>query len=368
MFSDSFRASCFLTVIGVTSLGIAFSSSVRSEEIRSDSKVETADFVLEEVSPKPGTVVRAASENLLSDSADPRAILHVKGTGNDEGTNYGKGTSSSKVRLSAAENLPLRNLAEEDREKVSAVIRNTGFFRRLPTVVFPAEAECYNYFLDCPESAVSLWRAMGISGMNLQQSGSNRYTGDVGDGTTGFIEVIHRDSDSILVYCDGEYKSPFLKQPIKSQSVLHLETNYFRESDDKVYVTHRADLFVTFPSQTVETISKVLAPLTAPIADRSFIEISMFLKMMSVAMERKPEWVRDMASRMEGVSESHKSRLMSVTREINLRAESRMPLSDRRPSSEDSRPRRENSQVSTVSSTGKVLQSEKSIKSALSRK
>lgn len=304
---------------------------VAGAEISTGSGVTTANFVVEgSAEPQPGVVLQAESEKLFGKEPASPAIQRVNSTKSEEGADIAKGSSSSRVRAQAVENLPLKNLNQDQRARVHKIVKDAGLFRRLPTVVFPSEAECYGYFLEYPESAVSIWRAMGISELQLQGTGPNLYTGDAGDGTVGRIEVLFRDSDTVLVICEGEYKSPFLKKPIVAQSVLNLETNYFRETDDKVYITHRADLFVTFPSQTVETVAKVLAPLTVPIADRSFVEVSMFLKMMSMAMERRPDWIQEMANRMDGIPEDRKTRLLSVADEINSRAESRVSLSAHR--------------------------------------
>jgi len=349
--------------------GTLLSGSLNGEEIPAGSGIVTADFVVEESQSekRPGEVLQAESEKLFGRDSENEAILRVGGS-KSEDSSATKGTSSSKVCAQAINNLPLKQLTEEQKQRVMKVINETGFYRRLPTVVFPAEAECYNYFLDYPESAVSIWRAMGISQIQLGQTSPNLYTGDAGDGTVGYLEVIYRDSDTILVYCDGEYKSPFLKQPIKSQSVLVLETNYFRETDDKVYVTHRADLFVTFPSQTVETVAKVLAPLTAPIADRSFIEISMFLKMMSLAMERRPDWIGQMVDRMDGVPHDRKEKLLAVAGEIKTRSESRISLSDHRSPASASSSRPSAAQIPAVRSAVRTAQPERSSQPFLFRK
>jgi len=315
-------------------MGFVFSSgtSVRGDEVSSDAGVNTAEYVVPAsrvTAPEAGAILQAESEKLFG-SSNGEKIQRVSESRASEESNTGKGNSSSKVRAQAVESLPLRHLSAEAQGRTLKIVKDAGFFRRLPTVVIPSESESYCYFLNYPESAVSIWRAMGISTMQLEKTGSNTYRGDAGDGTFGSLEVLYQNADHVLVICDGEYKSPFLKKPIIAQSVLHLETNFFRETDGQVYVTHRADLFVTFPSQAVETVARVLAPLTSPIADRSFVEVSMFLKMMSMAMVRRPDWVEEMASRMEGIPEDRKTKLLEVTELIRSREESRVTLAGQR--------------------------------------
>lgn len=329
--------------------------------------VVTADFTSAE-SPDPSGVVRLNESELPSErAADPSTILRVSSSITDN-PGFTKGSSSAKIRELAIDSLPLKKLSDEQKQKLLKIVKDTGFFRRLPTVVFPADTECYNYFLDYPEAAVSIWREMGISRMQLRPTSPNFYTGDVGDGTVGHLEVLYRDAETVLVMCDGEYKSPFLKHPVKSQSALLLKSNSFRESDGIVYITHRADLFVAFPSQTVETVAKVLAPLTAPIADRSFIEVSMFLKLMSSAMEKRPEWVDQIAGRMSDLSPEGKMQLLAVTERINSRANPKVSLSDH---STDEIARRSGINPGTIPASNvrfRPLQSERTSQSVLFRR
>jgi hypothetical protein len=135
--------------------------------------------------------------------------------------------------------------------------------------------------------------------------------------------VLHAGVEKNLVTCDGLYKSPMFKTPIAAQSLLLLQTSFFREADGTVYVTHRADLFVSFPSQTVDVVSKIFSPLAVSMTDRTFTEVSLFLKMMSMAMARRPDWVEQIATKMEGVPEVRKTQVMELTTQIYSAAQKR---------------------------------------------
>jgi hypothetical protein len=128
--------------------------------------------------------------------------------------------------------------------------------------------------------------------------------------------VLHRSADKNLVVCDGLFKSPLLSKPIKAKSLLLLQTSFYQESDGTIYATHRADLFVSFPSQTVEAVAKVLSPITVSLTDRTFTEISLFLKMMSMAMARRPDWVEETAAKMDSVSDLRRQQLLSLTAQV----------------------------------------------------
>lgn len=316
-----------LHAVGTLALwACAWSAFCPAAEIDSNSTsgsgVITADYQVSDsastrVSPI-GDLLNEQTENLQGKSKTPASKI-VTVSGSSAEPSFPKGNSSDKTKAKALEALPLAQLSPEARARTEAIVHDVGFFRRTPTVTFACQPEVYTYFLDCPESAVSIWRAMEISQMKLWKIQPNKYQGDAGDGTTGTIEVLHRTPERILVYSEGEYKSPFLKKAIIARSILHLETTFFRETDGVVYTTHRADLFVSFPSQTIETIAKVLQPLTAPIADRTFTEVSMFLKMMSIGMARRPDWVQQMVVKMENVPDPYKTRLLELNAFIHQR-------------------------------------------------
>ncbi len=73
-------------------------------------------------------------------------------------------------------------------------------------------------------------------------------------------------------------------EPIQARAVLYVRTSFEVDNNGQQLVTHTADMFVAFPSQTVETVAKAMAPISNKITDKNFEEISLFLRMMQLAM------------------------------------------------------------------------------------
>lgn len=230
-----------------------------------------------------------------------------------------KGTSADKVKKTTTDEIPWKQLSEKNRQRVQSVISETSYYRRMPTLVIAIDPEVYQYFTTHPDAAVSIWRAMGISEMQLWQTGPEEFEGDAGDGTIGIIDVLHRGVDQKLLLCEGSFQSPILRKPIKARSLLMLTSSLMQETDGTYYVTHRADLFVSFPSQTIETAAKILSPVTGPMVDRTFTEMSLFLRMMSLAMAKRPGWVEQISTRMDGVQETRKLQLLQVAAQVHNR-------------------------------------------------
>jgi hypothetical protein len=223
-----------------------------------------------------------------------------------------KGTSSDKIKKTALTELPMDKLSPQNQVRVQTLLDEVGYFRRLPTTMFAVEPDVYAFFIRYPDVAVSIWRVMGISEMKMWQTGPNEYEGDSGDGSTGTIDVLYRSAEQNLLLCEGQYQSPILKKPIKARSLILLKCEFSKDADGQIFVTHHADMYVTFPSQTIETAAKILSPVTGPMADRTFTEMSLFLRMMSLAMTRRPGWVDHVAGQLEGVADIRKSQLRQV--------------------------------------------------------
>jgi hypothetical protein len=234
-----------------------------------------------------------------------------------------KGSSETSARKAAIAALPLDQLSAENRQKVQTLVKSVSFYRRLPKVTFTVEPEVYNYFLAHPDVAVSIWRAMKISKLKMWQTGRFDYEADTGDGSVGTLEVLHVGGEKNLVTCDGLYKSQLFTKPIEAKSLLFLQASFAKQPDGTVLVTHRADLFVTFPSMTIDVVSRIFSPLTVKMTDRTFTEISLFLKMMSMAMSRRPDWVEHITEKMEGVADVRKEQILELSTQVFTIAQNR---------------------------------------------
>lgn len=223
------------------------------------------------------------------------------------------GTSDRKSLKAAKATLPLNRLSPESRRQAEAVLGDLSMFRKMPTLRLVVGHESYRYFVEHPDVAVSIWRALGASKCQLWQTGPDSYETDVGDGSTGAMTVLLRSDTDHLVIGSGEFKSPVLVKPIRATALLHLKTEYVTRPDGETETICRGNLYVTFPSNTVGTAAKVISPVTNKIIDRNFEEIGLFAHMMSEGMRGQPGWVEDLAGRLAGIPERRRGELLQVT-------------------------------------------------------
>ncbi len=222
------------------------------------------------------------------------------------------GTSSRRQRRASSKELPLNRLSRVNRVVVEGVLDDISLFRRLPVIRCEVDQVVMQLFTKHPDAAVSIWRAMGISDMQLTRLNGGQFRTDSGDGTHGVITVIHDAPDQKLIVCDGLFKGPMISKPIKARALMHLRTKYAQDRDGRTFATCTADVFVSFPSTAVETVARVISPVTYRIADQNFKEVGMFLRMMQIAMDKQPQWVEQIAAQLQGIPVSTQKELLAT--------------------------------------------------------
>lgn len=263
--------------------------------------------------PELSEILLAAARQTEQEPVDVSRIVRV----------LQKGTSSRSARRTALERLPLRQLSAADRQRADAILGDISLFRELPVVSVPLDHNVFRYFSHRPDVAVSIWRAMDISKLKMQQVNAKDYTADAGDGTLGDIHFAWRGDDSALVLCDGVYNNPLLLRPIRAHCLLHVESTLSRRRDGEPFVSHRTSLFVAFPSQSVGTVARIVSPVTNRLLDRNVSEISAFLHLMSTAMQTQPGFVERLAGRLQGLPEGRPDEFLRLSARVYVQHQRR---------------------------------------------
>jgi hypothetical protein len=234
-----------------------------------------------------------------------------------------KGDSSRATLRAAEAELPLDALRAEDADRAREILENRSMFRRLPKIGADADPAVFHYFLTRPEAAVAIWQLLKISKFELKPTGRAKWAGKAQDGSKGSIHMVFATKRQQLLICEGEYKSPLLLRPIRAKALMHLRTEIKQNPDGSPRLIHDLDLFVEFPSQAVDTVAKVIAPVSYMVADRNFRELSLFVKFMSVSMTRQPGWVERIIQRMDVLKPAEKEELLQIVANVYVTARKR---------------------------------------------
>ncbi len=234
-----------------------------------------------------------------------------------------KGSSSQESQQQGLAELPLDKLTPAGREKAAGILKSLSLFRELPTLALEVEPEVHQFFIDHPEVAVSIWRAMKISKFEMAELQPRIYRATDNQGTSGQIEVLYRDPHHVLVICDGVVHSPLLPGDIQAKTLLHLQTDFIKTKDELIWSRNRLRMYVEFPSEAVETAAQVVAPLGNLIIDRNLREVCLFVGMMSAAMAHQPGWVEHITKDLDGVPRERREELIHLTARVFVSARKR---------------------------------------------
>ena len=237
-----------------------------------------------------------------------------------------RGVSSRAAERDAASRLPLKHLTAEQAARVQQIVGKRSMFRRLPNIQIDADPSVYQWFTHNPEAAVSIWRRLGISKFVMKETQPNVWHAEAGDGSIGTVEVLHRSGNEHLLLCSGSYKSPLVRKPIQATAVMHLRNVSVADTenpDSPAQIIHDLDLFVMFPSQTIDTVAKVISPVSHMIADRNFRELSLFVRFMNVAMEREPGWVEQLTGQLDGITPEQRTQLLKLCAHVYVASQRR---------------------------------------------
>ncbi len=267
-------------------------------------------------------VILMATTLTAEDRAESGSVIQITSSSSEQVgekiavTTLSPGTSSRRVRKKAVSEFPYHLMSQQNKATALSIVDDLSLYRRLPTLELETDRRCYEFFTKHPDMAVSIWRAMEISRVEMTRKSESLFVTDTKDGTSGTVQVLLNTPDNYVVTCHGEFKSPAIKKPIKAIAMMHLKPTFSENGT----VTHQLDMYVAFPSPAIGAIARLISPVSNRIADRNFEEISLFVEMMSLAMSRQPGWVEKLANKTNGVQPETTKELLKLTAEIYVEA------------------------------------------------
>ena len=191
------------------------------------------------------------------------------------------GTSTKLVERDAMQSLPMDKLDAVSLAKVAAVLNNVTVFRRLPVRVVSCDPALYLFVVRHPDVVVNIWEVLGVSLLQLRQSGPDRFRVDEKEGTTAAMEFLYHDRQTHVIYGDWRYSGPMMVRPVNGRCLGILKTSYLRDNDGHCYVTSRLDAFLSVEPGGVELLTKVFHPLVEKTADGNFTQAVAFVGSLS---------------------------------------------------------------------------------------
>jgi len=228
--------------------------------------------------------------------------------------------TSEEARRGAIQSIPFEKIDPEARRKLAGVLSSTTLFRRMPVHVAPCDPDLYSFLVRHPDVLVGIWEELGVSEFRMAQTGPGVFRLADGTTATATTEFVYRDHETHIAYCEGEYRGPLLRTPIRGRSILILKTGHVQEADGNCYITSRLDTFVHVEDATVDFLTRTFQPLVGKVADHNFLQTTAFVGSLSRTTQTNHQGVQRLAARLHRVDPKVRREFAALAGEIGQKA------------------------------------------------
>ncbi|MFN9367336.1 MAG: hypothetical protein ACK6CT_01010 [Planctomycetia bacterium] len=203
-----------------------------------------------------------------------------------------------------AERIPAARMSADVRDTVSRAVRSATIHRSLPAAAVSADAEFLDFAVSRPEVMVDLWRSLGISKLSLDPVAPGRWRLADGYGTTGTVELLHRERTATGGMCvfmaRGGYTGSLSPRDLTGSCLVVVRYDAIgpdQEGRERQGV--EIDAFLDVDGLGLEIVTRTLQPLIMRSAAANVREICLFVSHLTAAAARNPAALARLTDRMQ---------------------------------------------------------------------
>lgn len=257
------------------------------------------------------------------------ALLAGWMAGSLRGAGPSESTSSREERERAIRAIPFDQLKTDVQRKLLDVMDNPSIYRRLPIQAIECDPDMYVFLVRHPEIVVNMWQMMGVTNVKLKRAAPYSLDADDGAGTISKMELVYGTPTLHVLYGDGYYEGPLLKNRINGRCILLLSSGNAPGESGRNVVTSRLDVFVRIDNIGADLVAKTLQPLVGRTADVNFAESNRFLGEISRAAETKWPGFQSLVPKLTAVDEDVRANFLQAGAQVHHRALTRDERSPR---------------------------------------
>jgi hypothetical protein len=208
--------------------------------------------------------------------------------------------------------LPLDQLAPENREVVSEVIRDHSFHRQGERETFPCQGSLYLSLLNEPLVPLTLWKDLSASPVQLQKVGPNRYEGSDGAGASAVWDFVLRTPQLHVLVAYLNYVSPRGSARIDARIVLIVHSAFVRDSNKQPWVQHDVEAYVKVDSMGWKTLARTVRPVIERVLEDQVREAGYFVSLMSRLVVTYPNWACQVVGSQAAIDTATKQRFHDI--------------------------------------------------------
>ncbi len=225
-----------------------------------------------------------------------------------------------QTKREAIDAIPFNQLDEEAHAKLWSVVSRPSLYRQMPPTMISSDPDLYVFLVRHPEIIVNMWDLMGITKVTINRNADYIFDASDGAGTDSRVELIYGDQNLHVMYAEGTYEGPLLKNEIRGRCVLVLRSDYSKSQDNDTLVTSRLDVFLQIDNVGAELIARTLHPLVGSTADQNFVESVKFVGQVTEAAESRPQRLLQLTQRLTKIKDPVRQQFSELTTIASQRA------------------------------------------------
>ena len=163
--------------------------------------------------------------------------------------------------------VPFEQLSPPVQERVRDVTDHAVFEHTVRGLTFRSHESVYLYFLDHPDFAAAVARALGVAHYQVAARPDGTYWGDDARGAQGIIEVVYADPHKRVVHAQGTYDTKMLPT-LRARGVMVLEFEHHTAADGRSYVTNDVTGYLRVDNRFLEALARLVGPIVIGAVDR----------------------------------------------------------------------------------------------------
>ena len=163
--------------------------------------------------------------------------------------------------------VPFERLPLPVQERVRDVTDHAVFEHTVRGLTFRSREPVYLYFLDHPDFAAAVARALRVAQYRVAPRPDGTYWGDDARGAQGIIEVVYADPHKRVVLARGTYDTKWLPT-IRARVVLVLEFEHRTAADGRTYVTNDVTGYLRVDNRFLDALARLVGPIVVGAVDR----------------------------------------------------------------------------------------------------
>ena len=163
--------------------------------------------------------------------------------------------------------VPFDRLSPPVQERLRDVTEHAVFEHTVRGLTFRSHESVFLYFLEHPDFAAAVARALGVAHYQVAARPDGTYWGDDARGAQGLIEVVYADPHKRVVLAQGTYDTKWLPT-IRARVVLVLEFEHHTAADGRTYVINDVTGYLRVDNRFLDALARLVGPIVVGAVDR----------------------------------------------------------------------------------------------------